>query len=72
MIGRLMDDGRRRWRRSMVEAGTNVAVSTMMATMVRHGEKHRREEDKKLKWEEKGFKTLQLAQLPQQISLIWG
>ena len=34
MIGRLMND-RRRW--SMIEAGSNVAMSTMRATMVRHG-----------------------------------
>merc|ERR1712051_1086452 len=27
MIGRLMDDRRRRWRRCMVEAGTNMSVS---------------------------------------------
>merc|ERR1719234_1476019 len=29
MIGRLMDNRRRRWGRCMVEAGSNVAMSTM-------------------------------------------
>ena len=48
MISRLMDDRRRRRRRCMVEAGTNMSVS-VMTTMVRHSEKQRREEDKKLK-----------------------
>ena len=48
MIGRLMDDRRRRWRRCMVEAGTNMSVSVVTA-VVRHSEKQRREEEKKLK-----------------------
>ena len=48
MIGRLMDDRRRRWRRCMVEASTNMSVS-VVTTVVRHGEEQRREEDKKLK-----------------------
>ena len=49
MIGRLMDDRRRRWRRCMVEASTNMSVS-VVTTVVRHGEEQRREENKKLKF----------------------
>ena len=49
MIGRLMDDRRRRWRRCMVEAGTNMSVS-VVTTVVRHGKEQRREENKKLKF----------------------
>merc|ERR1711971_1136177 len=47
VISRLVDE-RRRWRRCMVEAGSNVTMSTMKATMVGLGKKHRGKKDKKL------------------------
>ena len=48
MIGRLMDNRRRRGRRCMVETSSNMSVP-VVTTMVGHCEKQGREEDKKLK-----------------------